>query len=144
MAFKCAYYGWSYGEALWRSPVLWTSNRRGLLLWHVLRGKVCVHYLMYYFSVLKYCKARSFQSFPVPQTTCTYIKDWSWNLPIILIQSYMYQLMNSRMNLFDIRNCVKLCSLVVRLHQVFCFQFDIFHSISTHCWLKDNFQKCFN
>ena len=59
----------------------------------------------------------------------------------ILIQSYMYQLINSLMNLFDKRNCVKLCSLVVRLHRVFCFQFDIFHSISTHCRLKENFQK---
>jgi len=87
LAFKCAYYGWSYGEALRRSPVLWTTNRRGLLLWHVLWGKVCVHYLMYYFSVLNCCKARSFQSFSVSQTngasvTCTYIKDRSWNLPI--------------------------------------------------------------
>ena len=32
---------------------------------------------------------------------------------------------------------MKLCSLVVRLQQIFCFQLDIFHSISTHCWLKE-------
>ena len=32
---------------------------------------------------------------------------------------------------------MKLCSLVVRLQRIFCFQLDIFHSISTHCWLKE-------
>ena len=30
----------------------------------------------------------------------------------ILIQSYMYQLINSLMNLFNKRNCVKLCTVV--------------------------------
>lgn len=53
LAFKRTHHGWSYGETLWRASVLRTTNRRGLLLWHVLWWKVILlfyllHYIFHY------------------------------------------------------------------------------------------------
>lgn len=40
LALKCSYNGRSYGTNLWWLFVLWTTNRKWILLWHVPWGRV--------------------------------------------------------------------------------------------------------
>lgn len=47
LALKCSHNGWSYGANLWWLFVLWPTNRKWILLWHVPRGRV--GFVLFYF-----------------------------------------------------------------------------------------------
>lgn len=41
LAFQCPYSWWSHGTALWWLSLLWSTNRRGILLWYAPGCQVC-------------------------------------------------------------------------------------------------------
>lgn len=52
LALKCSHNGWSYGANLWWLFVLWPTNWKWILLWHVPWGRV--GYIFFFIVIAKF------------------------------------------------------------------------------------------